>query len=372
MMSDPKKCKTCQQFIDEHYAFCPNCGQNASHPGKYSDFELGRIAATQDVREIVFKTLAGAGVIVSGLALLGTYGLYEGVTAKATDAVKADVRDYVADTRRTIETEMMASRQSIRHFERENTTLLARLAQDGELALTNFEELRQKQLSLLKNISNIAAEAEIAKKKLELIVADADLAVTLKDVVANFFVIKSIEARTRLIFHENQKDRVQKLISAHYFQINLNSDSENVVQFLPNGDTPIFVGNQSIAHHHVIYPIYTGSDAMAAVIGKNIDILEKISQVEVRFFANQAYNGLDWSMIPSFGGVAVDIYVNGVNLVSKRGRFVMPENPKRIDEDTVEARLHIEATSEFTDLRKRLIIASRNAEASAADTNSNR
>lgn len=317
-----RACKYCGSSIEAGADFCGKCGQHHGASQVNSSYEVGRIAAIQDVREIVYKQLKVFVAIATGVAALGAVSLYEVTKTVVTENIRSDIREYISESKRMIENESVSARESVRYLERDNLKLLAQLAQDRSSAKSEFDNIKENQIRLLNEIKDIAQRASSAQLELDKMVSEVNATLTLRDVVAGFFLIRSLEVRTRLFFNKDDAAGVKSLAEKHYFQVNFRNDKGEVMQFLPNGDRPIFIGGESVTHSHVLYYPYV------PLIGKNMNVLGDIRRMDVRFFTDSQYNALTWSMLTPFIGVTVDLYINGAKVLSKSGdiKIVLPSD----------------------------------------------
>lgn len=79
-----ENCPTCSAPISGGAKFCSYCGRSLGQQSTKSDFDIGRIAALDDVKKSVLTWVGGIGTI---LAIVGGYAIFGAVSTSVSNEI---------------------------------------------------------------------------------------------------------------------------------------------------------------------------------------------------------------------------------------------------------------------------------------------
>ncbi|WP_299859676.1 hypothetical protein [uncultured Roseobacter sp.] len=305
-------CNFCGENLSQESNYCWNCGNDLKRHKVLSDFEVGKISALRDMRADVFKAFSAVGLIISVLAV---FGISESVHYRVSTSVSSDLDEALREANARIEKEESASLSLIRDNQIEVAKELGALEAKSQTRITEMDRLISDGEAAALRLANASKAGEKALADLEAVVSAVSATTTLGDIVESFYSIRDIDVLSHIIFDPEKlgvtswDTLAQELGSERFFfQVNLNTEKENLIQFRSSGDEPIKLGDDTVAHKNIMYAPHFD------IAGKPISYLDRLDHVAFKFFANsKGSRKIDnREYLSAISGVRFFVRINGV------------------------------------------------------------
>ena len=180
--SEPIRCADCKRELQGDEDFCPQCGLPVKPARRLSDFEVGRIAALESVKEDLWERFRRWGLVVTiVIALL----VWVGGNAIISNAARSAVENRLQMLENRIEQTRYDLTLSLAHTEEANK----RLGEESSKLKQEIENLRTKR-------DEIAKSAEEVGRDIRILAVDLKEAVMAQRAGVQDFV--GLERRARL------------------------------------------------------------------------------------------------------------------------------------------------------------------------------
>jgi uncharacterized membrane protein YvbJ len=159
-------CPACHSQVSSAASFCESCGKSLTERHNKREFELGRLAALESIKEDIRKWALGAmtvaGIIFTLLASFGVNALVGNAVADAVQKEMAKIRDEIAKAYVNIG-EAQANQKEIAQILSESRTQLKIVeAEESQLVQASRESIEKEQ-QLTKAVDQANMTGLIAK-----------------------------------------------------------------------------------------------------------------------------------------------------------------------------------------------------------------